>query len=71
MRNDIEGRRHGAEDTSTASRPAPLAPFARVWQCPAMSIPASLTEEEVRIRAQALAVHSTFDGDGILGFLHA
>ena len=36
-----------------------------------MSAPASLTEDEVRVLARALEVHSTFDGDGILGFLHA
>lgn len=34
-------------------------------------VPASLTEEEVRSRARALEAHSPFDGDGILGFLHA
>jgi SEC-C motif len=36
-----------------------------------MSAPASLTEEEVRARAQLLGAYSSFDGDGILGFLHA
>ncbi|MDB4944110.1 MAG: hypothetical protein JWP97_3644 [Labilithrix sp.] len=36
-----------------------------------MPAPESLTEEEVRQRARALETFSTFDADGILGFLHA
>jgi hypothetical protein len=36
-----------------------------------MPAPASLTEEEVRVRARSLAAYSNLDGDGILGFLHA